>query len=157
LGAGGQFLLEQVWVARLDLAAGNVYPAIAANELHAVANLARRRLLDMLAETVFVRLAVADVLDAVGIGEDGTEILVGGVAARDEIAHRLAIYRHRAAALHPHPPQRDVVVMRAPVGHRAAGIVVPVAERAVAAFLDVFVARRLALPEVPVQLFRHGA
>src|SRR5262249_42303235 len=38
---------------------------------------------------------------------------------------------------------------------RPAGVVVPVAEREVAALRDVLVAGRLPLPEVPVQLLRH--
>ncbi len=45
--------------------------------------------------------------------------------------------------------------MGAPVGHGAAGIIQPIAEPEMAAFRNIVVESRLALPEVPVQLAGH--
>src|SRR5205085_715228 len=48
----------------------------------------------------------------------------GGAGALDEVG---------AGAVHPQRPLRDVVVVRAPVGHLAAGVFVPPAEVVMAA------------------------
>ena len=55
----------------------------------------------------------------------------------------------------PDAPAGDVVVMRAPVRHRPAGVIPPPAESAVAAFVHVFHLRRLAEPEVKIQSRRR--
>ena len=60
--------------------------------------------------------------------------------------------RCRARVLHADGPLADVDVVGAPVGHLAAGVLVPPAEVAVAAMLAIVDLRRLAQPHVPVQL-----
>src|SRR5438876_4187051 len=49
----------------------------------------------------------------------------------------------------------NVVVMGAPIGHRAAGIIVPEAEVHVTALREIIDFGRLAEPEIPIQLCRN--
>ena len=58
--------------------------------------------------------------------------------------------------VHPQAPLGDVVVMGAPVGHLAAGVLVPPAELVVASFGDVGNIGRGAQPEVPVEALGNG-
>src|SRR5204863_1239675 len=53
-------------------------------------------------------------------------------------------------------PENDIVMMGAPVGHRATGVVVPIAEHGVATLWKVFHFGRLAQPEIPIEFLRHG-
>ena len=59
---------------------------------------------------------------------------------------------HRAAAVGADTPLGDVVVMRAPVGHLAAGIIGEPAELVMAPVGAIVRIRRRAEPEVPIQL-----
>ena len=89
-----------------------------------------------------VRVAVPDVV----VGE-------GGVSPGDGLGQLLAF--DLAGRDKADRPVGDVQVVRAPVGHRAARVVVPVAEIRVAALRHVADPRRLPQPEVPVQRRGH--
>src|SRR5262249_12135747 len=67
----------------------------------------------------------------------------------------LGLHGDRSTAVGAAAPLGDVVVMRAPVGQLAAGIVVPPAEFIMAALLDVIDRRRRAEPHFPIQLLRR--
>src|SRR5260370_17003771 len=47
-------------------------------------------------------------------------------------------------------------MVRAPVGHRAAGIIVPETKIYMASLRKIFKLRRLPLPEIPIEIFRNG-
>src|SRR5690606_12179222 len=56
----------------------------------------------------------------------------------------------------PDRPVSDVVMVRAPIGHRAAGVFIPEAERAVAALFHVADGRSLAQPVIPIETLGRG-
>src|SRR6516164_1741535 len=65
--------------------------------------------------------------------------------------------RNGTASVHTQAPLGDVIVVGAPVGHLAAGVIVPPAEVVEAALRVVLDLRRLPEPEVPVQPLRRRA
>src|SRR5947207_2177742 len=71
--------------------------------------------------------------DAVGVGVFDVEVGGGGVAAGDDGAVGAAVDGERAGVFHAHAPEGDVVVVSAPVGDGAFGIVPPPAEAGVGA------------------------
>src|SRR5207249_1535002 len=100
--------------------------------------------------------AVAIRAGVLGVGVGDREVRVGVVAVGlvDRLG-ALGVDADRAAAVHAEAPLGDVVVVGAPVGHLAAGILVPPAELVVAALLDVVDRGGLAEPEVPVEPLGH--
>ena len=149
-GVGRERGGEQVLVAGLEARAVDPDPAVGALEADAVALAV---LVHDPAEDVVVGRRADFERDAVGVGVVHLVVAVGVVAAGDgflEPAGLDAVGREQADG-----PIGDVVVVRTPVGHRAAGILIPKAKRPVAALDDVVGARRLALPEIPVEPRRN--
>src|ERR1051325_8560528 len=81
---------------------------------------------------------------------------VSGVAARNHLHARLGFDTRGTTVIEAQAPKGDVVVMRAPIGHGAAGIFPPITESGVAALLHVRNRGRLALPEIPIEAGRNG-
>src|SRR5262249_39540885 len=89
---------------------------------------------------------------AVGVGRLEVRVAVEAVGVgRRRVAPPL--HRDRPGFIHAQGPLGDVVVVGAPVGHLAAGILIPPAEIVVATLPAVFGLRRRAEPEVPVEPF----
>ena len=80
----------------------------------------------------------------------------GRVAAGDRLDRASCLRRWSGRCVQPMPQQGDVVVVGAPVGDRAAGVVVPEAEGRCGVRSCTYVdLRRLAEPHVPVEVLRH--
>src|SRR3989442_2642128 len=154
-GIHGQRFGEQCRVARFNFAARQNNPSAGPLESYAVRHLAGFRRAATRAVGTVAGGALAGVLNAVGINVFDAIFGGRGEAAGDHLDERPALDRHRATAFEAQPPEGNVVVVRAPVSHGAAGIVPPVAKRAVTTLTDVGNEWRLALPEIPVELGRH--
>src|SRR5262249_25606165 len=91
---------------------------------------------------------------AVGVGdlEGGMAVVAVGPIRRGSAG---AAHADGAGLIHAESPLRDVVVMGAPVGHLAAGGLVPPGDLVMATLGHIFDARRRAEPEVPVEPFEH--
>src|SRR5213592_1098885 len=154
-GNRGERFGEQCRVARFNFAARDKNPTAGPLESYAVRHLAGFRRAAHRAVGAVAGSALAGVLNAVGITV--FDVIFGGrgEAAGNHLDERPALDRHRAAAFEAQPPKGNVVVVRAPVSHGAAGIVPPIPKRAVTTLADVRNERRLALPEIPVELGRH--
>ena len=150
-GILGQRGLEQRGIARLDLLPVDPDPAVGALEANAVALAGG---IDGGAENTVVLRRLDVEGDAVLVGVLDGIIGKRGVAARDGLGQDLGL--DLVGRDQPDGPVGDVVVVGAPVGHGAAGILIPVAEERMAALRDILDRRRLALPEIPVQAGGHG-
>src|SRR5437867_6225874 len=106
-GAGRQWGREDFGVARLDVAARDPNPPVAAVELHAVA---LAFFFHDAAEPRVVGRAATGVGDAVGVGVLHLIFAVGGEATGDHLHERLAFDADRA--VNTQGPPRDVVVVR---------------------------------------------
>src|SRR5439155_16832660 len=154
-GIRGQRFGDLRRVARFNFAARDKNPTAGPFESYAVRHLAGFRRAAHRAVGAVAGGALAGVRDAVCIIVFDAIFGGRGEAAGDHLNERPALDRHRAAAFEAQPPERNVVVVRAPVSHGAAGIIPPIAKRAVTTLADVGNEPRLALPEIPVELGRH--
>src|SRR5207249_1973377 len=152
----GQRFGEQGRVARFNLAARDKNPTVGPLKSYAVRHLAGFRRAPHRAIGAVAGSTLAGVSDAVGVAVFDAIFGGCGEATGDHLDEWPALDRHRAASFQAQPPEGNVVVMRAPVSHGAAGIVPPIAKRAVTTLADVGNRRGLALPEIPVELGRHG-
>jgi len=149
-GVFGEFLRQERAVAGGDDAARDPDPAVGAVELDAV--LLAVAVLD--AAVPFTGGgAVAGVDDAIIVGIGDGVFAGGGEASWDHVDELFAFDGDGAGVVLFEGPKDDVVVVGAPVGHRSAGVVPPVAEAEVGAFLDVRGLGGLAHPEVVVEAF----
>ena len=115
----------------------------------------------LLADEPVAVLTVAggDQPGAVGVGVGDGEVWDGSCScsACPTASPPTAVTATGPVSSMPEAPLGDVVVVRAPVGHLAAGVLVPPAELVMAALLDVGHVGGRALPEVPVELLRGPA
>src|SRR6266851_6296760 len=154
-GICGQRFGEQCRVARFNFAARDKNPAAGPLESYPVRHLPGFRRAAHRAVGAVAGGALASVRDAIGITIFDAVFGGRGETAGDHLDERPALDCHRATAFEAQPPEGNVVVVRAPVSHGAAGIAPPIAKRAVTTLADVGNERRLALPEIPVELGRH--
>ena len=150
LCAGGQGCADQGLITRVNLRAIDPDPAVGALELDAVA--LALFVHDGPVNTVVVRRAHG-VDHAIGVGIMDYVVAEGVVAAGNRLRQHFALHADRTGLVNG--PARDVIVVRAPVGHGSAGVFVPPAEVGMAALFDVIDLGRLAEPEIPVQPRRH--
>ena len=138
-GVVGQRLVDELLVAGLDPAPADEDPALVADEAVAV-----------------LALGGGDQPGPVGVLIGDGEVVVAVVVVDEVLGQLRADGRggDRAGVVLAEAPLGDVVVVRAPVGQLAAGVLVPPAELVVAPLLDVGDVGRRALPEVPVEPLR---
>src|SRR6185503_11632836 len=138
-----------------DLAARDEDPAVGSAELDAVmqavwAGVTR----DRCAVPLIIVGGDAMMAHAIRVGVFDAIFAESVEAIGNHLYQRLAFDAYRPAGIEPQAPQCDVIVMRAPVGHGAAGVVVPIAEGHVRALGNVGNFGRLAEPEIPVETWR---
>ncbi len=136
----GQRVVEQALVARLDLPAAHENPALVTLESGAVLTLVGAQHSDA------ARVNVFDVEFRVGV-----VAIVAGVRSSAG-----CLDPERTGAIHPQAPVCDVVVMGAPVGQLAAGVLQPPAKVPVRPLGNVVRIERRPEPHIPVQVLRHG-
>src|SRR5208337_806106 len=76
--------------------------------------------------------------------------------AGDHLHELLALDAYRAAFGRVDGPKCNVVVVRAPVGHRAAGVFPPVAEAEMRPLRNILDLGRLTHPEIEIESPRNG-
>src|SRR5579883_2236407 len=137
-------------VARAKIASVDPNPPLCPFKANAVA--LTRRILNA-AENVIGPGGFNVVNDSIGISELHLVFTNGSVTAGNWLCQSLGLDGRRARQANG--PQRDVIVMCAPIGHRASRVVVPITEIQMTSLRQVIDFRRLAEPEIPVQFLRH--
>jgi len=147
-GAFGEFLCKEGAVAGGYDSARDPEPAVLAEEFDTV--LLAFAVLD--AAVPFACCgAVAGVNDAIIIGIGDGVFAGGGETSGDHVDELFAFNGNGAGVVFFEGPKNDVIVVGTPVGHRSAGVIPPVAETEVGAFLDIRGRGGLAHPEVVVE------
>src|SRR5262249_39739100 len=125
LGTRRQLLLEKFGLAGLDFLAVDEDPALAAFEPHALAFVGLLDLSYRSAVEILGGDRPARERDAIGVGVFDLIPGRGRVPPRDRLLQYFSLDGYRARAFGSVGPLGDVIMMRAPVSDRPAGVVVP--------------------------------